>query len=418
MTTTNQRMSLAEVEQIIAQRVANAIETIVIYDTKTRMARESTNQTKQQEAKIVEDTNNKRKWEDDHKGSSSQQRNYHCVTSTCSTTLARVQQNVAIANVPFLGHVINSQGIYVDLAKIESIKDWASSKNYNGDSSLLGLAGYYRRFVEGFSKIAKSMTKLTQKKVKFDWGDKQEAAFQIIKQSNNVRFEDLEALFVRDEMYHVHRPQEALYGRKYRPPVLWSDVEDTQLTGSELIPEETEKIIQNKQRIQVARDRQKSYAEVRRKPLEFQVGDRVMLKPPPLFELWDDIGRRKGLFLYPLNHQHPMKAMGTRLDMSTSYHPETNVQSKRTILTLKDMLCACAIDFGNGWERHLPLVEFSYNNSYFASIKAAPFEELYGRKCRSPVCWAEVKDALLTGPKLIHGTTEKVVQIKRRIQAA
>nr|GFB23563.1 hypothetical protein [Tanacetum cinerariifolium] len=75
MTTTNQGMSLAEVEQIIAQRVANAIETIAIYETKTRMDRESTNQTKQQEGKIVEDTNNKRKWEDDHKGNSSQQRN-------------------------------------------------------------------------------------------------------------------------------------------------------------------------------------------------------------------------------------------------------------------------------------------------------------------------------------------------------
>ncbi|GKB54111.1 putative reverse transcriptase domain-containing protein [Tanacetum coccineum] len=75
-------------------------------------------------------------------------------------------------------------------------------------------------------------------------------------------------------------------------------------------------------------------------------------------------------------------------------------------------------DFRNGWERHLPLIEFSYNNSYYASIKAAPFEAIYGRKCRSPVCWAEVGDAQLTGPELIHETTEKIVQIKQRIQAA
>nr|GEZ33105.1 putative reverse transcriptase domain-containing protein [Tanacetum cinerariifolium] len=68
-----------------------------------------------------------------------------------------------------------------------------------------------------------------------------------------------------------------------------------------------------------------------------------------------------------------------------------------------------ALDFGNGWERHLPLVEFSYNNSYHASIKAAPFEALYGRKCRSPVCWAEVGDAQLTGPEIIQETTEKIV---------
>nr|GFC11888.1 putative reverse transcriptase domain-containing protein [Tanacetum cinerariifolium] len=65
-----------------------------------------------------------------------------------------------------------------------------------------------------------------------------------------------------------------------------------------------------------------------------------------------------------------------------------------------------------------PLVEFSYNNSYHTSIKAAPFEALYGRKCRSPVCWAEVGDAQLTGPEIIHETTEKIVQIKSRIQAA
>nr|GFA86712.1 putative reverse transcriptase domain-containing protein [Tanacetum cinerariifolium] len=79
------------------------------------------------------------------------------------------------------------------------------------------------------------------------------------------------------------------------------------------------------------------------------------------------------------------KAMGTRLDMSTAYHPETNGQNEKTIQTLEDMLRACVIDFRNGWERHLPLVEFSYKNSHHATIKAAPFEALYGRKCRSPV---------------------------------
>ncbi|GJX97557.1 putative reverse transcriptase domain-containing protein [Tanacetum coccineum] len=79
---------------------------------------------------------------------------------------------------------------------------------------------------------------------------------------------------------------------------------------------------------------------------------------------------------------------------------------------------ACVIDFGNGWDRHLPLVEFSYNNSYHTSIKAAPFEALYGRKCRSPVCWAEVGEAQLTGPEIIHETTEKIFKIRDRMQAA
>ncbi|GKA76742.1 putative reverse transcriptase domain-containing protein [Tanacetum coccineum] len=90
--------------------------------------------------------------------------------------------------------------------------------------------------------------------------------------------------------------------------------------------------------------------------------------------------------------QSLQSALGTQLDMSMAYHPETDRQSERTIQTLEDMLRACVIDFGKGREKHLPLVEFSYNNSYHASIKAAPFEALYGRKCRSPVCWAKVGD--------------------------
>ncbi|GJY26916.1 reverse transcriptase domain-containing protein [Tanacetum coccineum] len=93
--------------------------------------------------------------------------------------------------------------------------------------------------------------------------------------------------------------------------------------------------------------------------------------------------------------------LGTQLDMSTAYHPETDGQSKRTIQTLEDMWRACVIDFGKEWDKHLPLVEFSYNNSYHASIKAAPFEALYGQKCRSPVCWAEVGDSQLTEPEII-----------------
>ncbi|GKA19245.1 putative reverse transcriptase domain-containing protein [Tanacetum coccineum] len=112
------------------------------------------------------------------------------------------------------------------------------------------------------------------------------------------------------------------------------------------------------------------------------------------------------------------KALGTQLNLSTAYHPQTDGQSERTIQTLEDMLRACVIDFGNGWDRHLPLVEFSYNNSYHTSIKAAPFEALYGRKCRSPVCWAEVGEAQLTGPEIIHETTEKIFKIRDRMQAA
>ncbi|GJU16558.1 putative reverse transcriptase domain-containing protein [Tanacetum coccineum] len=98
---------------------------------------------------------------------------------------------------------------------------------------------------------------------------------------------------------------------------------------------------------------------------------------------------------------------------------ETDSMDKFARMYLKeDMLRACSIDFGKGWVNHFPLVEFSYNNSYHASIKAAPFEALYGRKCRSPICWAEVEEVQLTGPDLVQETTEKIIQIKQRMQAA
>ncbi|GJZ93170.1 putative reverse transcriptase domain-containing protein [Tanacetum coccineum] len=133
----------------------------------------------------------------------------------------------------------------------------------------------------------------------------------------------------------------------------------------------------------------------------------------PVSIISDRDGKFTSYFWKSLN-----KALGTRLDMSIAYHPETGGQSERTIQTLKDMLRAYVLDFGKGWDRHLPLVEFSYKNSYHTSIKAAPFEALYGRKCRSPICWAKVRDSQLTGPEIIHELTEKIVQIKSRIQAA
>ncbi|GJZ05429.1 putative reverse transcriptase domain-containing protein [Tanacetum coccineum] len=97
----------------------------------------------------------------------------------------------------------------------------------------------------------------------------------------------------------------------------------------------------------------------------------------------------------------------------------TDAKRKRNYQTLT-RICFSFVhtDFGKGWVNHFPLVEFSYNNSYHASIKAAPFEALYGRKCRSPVCWAEVGEVQLTGPELVQETTEKIIQIKQRMQVA
>nr|GEW57219.1 putative reverse transcriptase domain-containing protein [Tanacetum cinerariifolium] len=107
-----------------------------------------------------------------------------------------------------------------------------------------------------------------------------------------------------------------------------------------------------------------------------------------------------------------------RVPVAIISNHDTDGQSERTIQTLKDMLRACVLDFRKGWDKHLPLVEFSYNNNYHTSIKAAPFEALYGCKCRLPICWVEVEDSQLTGPDIIHETINKIVQIKSRIQAA
>ena len=112
------------------------------------------------------------------------------------------------------------------------------------------------------------------------------------------------------------------------------------------------------------------------------------------------------------------KAMGTRLNMSTAFHPQTDGQSERIIHVLEDMLQACVLDHKGSWEEHLPLVEFAYNNSYQASIQMAPYEALYGKPCRSPLCWIEVGESSITGPDLIRDTSEKVSLIRQRLLMA
>ncbi|GJV59276.1 putative reverse transcriptase domain-containing protein [Tanacetum coccineum] len=239
-------------------------------------------------------------------------------------------------------------------------------------------------------------------------------------------------------------PFEALYGRKCRSPLCWAEVGDVQLTGPEIIQETTyntpyeipmwkweritmdfitklPKTSNGHDTIWVIVDRLTKSAHFipTRETDSMETLTRLYIKEivsrhgVPISIISDRDSHFTSRFWQSLQ-----SALGTQLDMSTAYHPETDGQSERTIQTLEDMLRACVIDFGKGWERHLPLVEFSYNNSYHASIKAAPFEALYGRKCRSPVCWAEVGDVQLTGPEIIHETTEKIVQIRQRLQAA
>ncbi|GJR11178.1 putative reverse transcriptase domain-containing protein [Tanacetum coccineum] len=439
-----------------------------------------------------------------------------------------------IPKVQFLGHVIDSRGIHVDPAKIESIKDWASPKTPTEIRQFLGLAGYYRRFIEGFSKIAKSMTKLTQKGIKFDWGEKEENAFQLIKQKLcsapilalpegsedfvvycDASHKGLGAVLMQREkviayasrQLKVHEKNYTTHDLELGSVVFALKIWRHYLYGTRCTVFTDHKSLQHILDQKELNMRQRRWLEllsdydcdIRYHPGKANVVDlggrcAEPVKGPnikaswigvnQIYSVWkksDNINKwilsqlprssywfhtstiwvivdrlTKSAHFLPIRENDPLdklarlylnrivarhgipasiicdrdgrftsnfwrsfqKALGTDISMSTAYHPETDGQSERTIQTLEDMLRACVIDFGKGWVKHLPLAEFSYNNSYHASIKAAPYEALYGRKCRSPVCWAEVGEAQLTGPELIQETTEKIVLIKQRMQAA
>ncbi|GJY78027.1 putative reverse transcriptase domain-containing protein [Tanacetum coccineum] len=532
-----------------------------------------------------------------------------------------------ISKVLFLGHMIDSEGIHVDPAKIESIKDWTSPKSPTEIRQFLGLAGYYRRFIEGFSKIAKPMTKLTQKKVKFEWGDKQEAAFQLLKQKlcsapilalpegsedfiaycdaskkglgavlmqrekvisyasrqlkiheKNYTTHDLELgavvfalkiwrhylygtkctvftdhkslqhildqkeLNMRqrrwlellsdydcDIRYHPGKANvvaDALSRKEREPPLrvralvmtislnlpkqilnaqtearkpeniknedvggmLVENAKNSEAIRTEKLEPRTDGTLclngrswlpcygdlwtvimheSHKSKYSIHPGSDKMYQDMKKLywwpnmkadiatyvskcltcakvKAEHQRPSGLLVQPKIPEWKWDNITMdfvtklpkssqgydtiwvivdrlTKSAIFTPMRETNPMdklariylkevvmrhgipvsiicdsyprfasnfwrslqNALGTNLDMSTTYHPQTDGQSERTIQTLEDMLRACAIDFGKGWVNHFPLVEFSYNNSYHASIKAAPFEALYGRKCRS-----------------------------------
>nr|GEV88842.1 putative reverse transcriptase domain-containing protein [Tanacetum cinerariifolium] len=298
-----------------------------------------------------------------------------------------------IPKVQFLGHVIDSHGIHVDLAKIESVKDWASPKSPMEIRQYLGLAGYYRRFIEGFSKTAKPMIKLTQKKRSFyhilRCFDQRVGRYVDAKREGkpNVVVDAL-SMKEREPPLRVRAlvmtigldlPKQILNAQtEARKP---KNIKKEDVRGSEKMCQDMKKLYWwPNMKVDIATYVSKCLTCAKVKA-EHQRPSGLLLQPK--------IPEWKSL----------QKALGTSLDISTAYHPETDRQSERTIQTLEDMLRACAIDFRKGWVNHLPLVEFSYNNSYHASIKAAPFEALYGPKCRSPVCWTEVGEAQILGPE-------------------
>nr|GFB04408.1 putative reverse transcriptase domain-containing protein [Tanacetum cinerariifolium] len=356
-----------------------------------------------------------------------------------------------IRTVQFLGHLIDSQGLHVDPTKTKAVKNWESPTTPTEIRQFLGLAGYYRRFIKDFSKIAKSLTILTQKDKKFVWGKDQEMAFQILKHKlceapilallggNNdfvvycdASIQGLGAVLMQREkviayasrQLKPHEENYTTYDLELRAVVLALKIWRHYLYGTKCIVFTDHKSLQHVLNQKDLNMRQCRWLELLayydceihyhpRKLKQKHLRKRTCkLK---IFEEWKKPLKSVLMELVVLRIEVGYQSL---LDMSTAYHPKTDGQSERTIQTLEDMLRACAIDFGKVWEKHLPLVEFSYNNSYHDNIKAAPFEALYGRKCRSLVCWAEVGDTQLTGPEIIHETTEKIVQIQQHLQAA
>nr|GEV02369.1 putative reverse transcriptase domain-containing protein [Tanacetum cinerariifolium] len=241
--------------------------------------------------------------------------------------------------------------------------------------------------------------------------------------------------FSYNNSYHTSikaAPFEALYGRTFWSPVCWAEMGDAQLTGPEIVCETTKKIIQIKKRLQASRNRQKNYADKRCKLLEFQVGDKLMLK----VSSWKGVirfGKRGKLnprYIKPFKilakkclSDEPLAIPldGIHINDKLNFIEEPIKIIDHKVKRLKQspiLIVKVCWNSRRGMDRHLPLIEFSYNNSYDTSIKAAPFEALYGRTFWSPVCWAEMGDAQLTGPEIVCETTKKIIQIKKRLQAS
>ncbi|GJV35169.1 putative reverse transcriptase domain-containing protein [Tanacetum coccineum] len=324
--------------------------------------------------------------------------------------------------VQFLRHVIDSQGIHIDPTKIEAVKNWASPTTPMEVRQFLGLTGYYHRFVKDFSKIGNSNLGLPEGNNNFViyYDASHQGLGAVLMQREKVIAYASQKLKPNEENYTTYDLElgAVVFTLKIWRHYLCLKPERTNQTTlsqgishdpspklpSQILEAQTEAIKEKNIKAENLRGIDKAF-EVR--PDGTRCSDKMYQDLKKLY-WWPNM---KAIIA-------EYNALGTQLDMSMAYHPETDGQSKRTIQTLEYMLQACVIYFGKGWERHLPLVEFSYNNNYYASIKAAPFEALYGRKCRSPICWGEVGDVQLTGPEIIHETTEKIMQIQQRLQAA
>ncbi|GJU89950.1 putative reverse transcriptase domain-containing protein, partial [Tanacetum coccineum] len=361
--------------------------------------------------------------------------------------------------VQFLGHLIDSQGLHVDPAMIEAVKNWTSPTTPIEVRQFLGLAGYYRRFIEAQNKALKEENVKNKNLRGMDksFEIRPDGTRCIKNRSCLPLFGSLRDLIMHEShksKYSIHPGFDKMY-QDLKKLYWWPNMKAiiAEYVGKCLTCSRVKAKCQKPSGLLVQPEipmwkwERITIDFITKLPKTSNGHDTIWVIVDRLTksahfiptQATDSMETLTRLYIKEIVSRHGVpisiisdrdshftsrfwqslqNALGTQLDMSTTYHPETDGQSERTIQTLEDMLRACVIDFGKGWDKHLPLIEFSYNNSYHASIKAAPFEALYGRKCRSPVCWAEVGDVQLTGPEIIHETTEKIVQIRQRLQAA
>ncbi|KAG8478562.1 hypothetical protein CXB51_028470 [Gossypium anomalum] len=293
-----------------------------------------------------------------------------------------------LREISFLGHVVSTSGIRVDPSKISTILDWKPPRNVTEVWSFLGLVGYYRQLVKGFSMIATPMTKLLQKDVKFEWSEKCQKSFDQLKTYLTKAPEGRVVAYASRQL----KPHEKNY--------LTHDLElaaivviDRLTKSARFIPVRTDYSLE--------------------KLAKLYVSQILRLHGVPTSIVSDRDSRFTSQFWKKLQ-----EALGTKLHFSTAFHPQTDGQFERIIQILEDMLRCCILEFIGSWEWYFPLIEFTYNNSFQSSIKMTPYEALYDRKCRTPLFWTELSESKIFGVDLIKDAEQKVKVICESLKAA
>nr|GEZ16498.1 reverse transcriptase domain-containing protein [Tanacetum cinerariifolium] len=316
------------------------------------------------------------------------------------------------------------KGIHVDPAKIESVKDWVSPKSSTEIRQFLGLAGYYRRFIEGFLKIAKPMTKLTQKKIKFEWGDKQEAVFQLLKlklcsapilalpegSKDFVAYCDASikglgaVLMQRDKVISYASRQLKIHEKNYTTHDLELGAKDLNMRQRrwlELLSDYDWEIRYHPGKANVVAD---ALSRKEREPLRVQA---------LVMTIGLDLPKQI------LNAQTEVKKLKNIKKEDVGGMLVENAKNPDAIREQKLEPCADGSQCLNG-RSWIPcygnLRTVIMHESHKLKYSIHPGSDKM--KCRSPVYWNEVGEFHLTGPEIVQETTEKIVQIKQRIQAA